>query len=462
MRERGATPQAVLIPTGRQLKSHACMRSLARRDVHTVVASEYDSIPQFASRYCDERVRLPSGPADLPAYRDALLELAARQDVRTIVPIREADVFLLARDADAFAEHVSVVVPDAATLRQGHDRLRLARLAEAAGVPYARTRPLGAVGTVDERSVVKSRYNLLTGSYVPGYPDDTVEEVKDVRYLEPGDRPDVAAITESMRHEPIVQRYVPRADKQLYCGLWVDGEPVATYQHREVRGSSWVGGGGVYRVSNHDPAVERVAHDLLAHLEWSGLACIEYIQDAETGEWKFLEINPRMWQSLPAAVAAGADFPHYYWQCATGAVEAVDPAYELGVGCHQLYGELGHLLSLFREDSAMADRPSVPGTLWAMASSLVTDPRFDYLHRDDPRLFLSAVRAAFDADADGGGRRFHPSTGDATTGEMEASSTVDAPATADPSSTADAPSRVDEAAPDGGDTDRSEAHSSRD
>ena len=32
------------------------------------------------------------------------------------------------------------------------------------------------------------------------------------------------------------------------------------------------------------------------------------------------------------------------------------------------------------------------GTLWEIASSCVTNPRFDYLRLDDPKLFLSAIR----------------------------------------------------------------------
>jgi len=405
MSQRDAPRPAALVPTGRQLKSYACVRSLERRGIRAVVASEHSSVPQFGSRYCTEDVRLPSGPDDLPAYRDALLELAARPEVRTVFPVREVDAYLLARDREAFEEHLSVVGPDLPTLRRAHDRLRLAELAAEAGVPYAETRLAGNVDAVDGPAVVKSCYNLLTGAYVENYPDGAAEEVKDVRYLSAGDRPDADALAAAMHHEPVVQEYVRRANKQLYCGLWLDGEPLATYQHREVRGRSWVGGGGVYRVTNHLPAVEAVAHDLLEHLEWSGLACIEYIQDAETGEWKFLEINPRMWQSLPAALHAGADFPHYCWQVATSDADAIDPAYEKGVGCHQLYGELGHLVSLFGDDSPVDDRPSIPRTALSMVGSLVTDPRFDYLYLDDPGLFLGALRSIVQS-GDGGGRQF--------------------------------------------------------
>ena len=84
MTRRGSRQASVLVPTGRQRKSYACLRSLARRDVHTVVASEHECIPHFSSRYCGERVRLSSPPSDLIGYRDALLDVAARPDVETI------------------------------------------------------------------------------------------------------------------------------------------------------------------------------------------------------------------------------------------------------------------------------------------------------------------------------------------------------------------------------------------
>jgi predicted ATP-grasp superfamily ATP-dependent carboligase len=383
---------AALVPTGREMKSYAPLRSLGRRGIHTIVASERERLPHFSSRYCSERVSLPSPTADLAGYRDALLEVAARPAVKTAYPVRECDAYLFAKYRDAFEEHLSLVAPDLDTLRRGHDRLRLARAAEAAGVPYAETRPLSAVDAWDRPGVVKSRYNVLTGDYVDAYPDGELEEVKRVQTLAAGEEPDAEALYAEMNHEPIVQDFVPQADKHLYCALWDEGEPLATYQHRQLRQNSWVGGGGVYRVSAYSQAVEDAAFDLLSHLDWHGFACIEYVQDADTGEWKFLEINPRLWQSLPEAVRAGVDFPHHYWRRARGDPGPFDDDYETGRHCHIAYGEVAHLLSLFRDDSPLVERPSAVRTLWDVVSSCVVHPRFDYIRRDDPRLFLSALR----------------------------------------------------------------------
>jgi predicted ATP-grasp superfamily ATP-dependent carboligase len=384
--------EAVLIPTGRELKSYACMRSLNQQGIHTVVASECDCIPQFSSRYCSETATLASPTADIEAYRDSLLDLAARPDIEAVIPIREYDAYVLSKYRDAFTDHVSLVTPSMETLRTGHDRLRLAEAGREAGVPVADTRRLSEVDDWDRDAVVKSRYNILTPDYVDGCSTTDVREVRRITYLQPGDDPDTAAVRASMGHDPVVQDFIPKEDKHLFCALYDHGDPVATYQHRQLRGNSWVGGGAVYRESAYSQEVEDVARQLLSHIDWHGLACLEYVKDAETGEWKFYEINPRMWQSLPSTVRAGADFPANYWHLALGQHDRIDPSYETGVRCHILYGEASHLLSVLREEAPLVERPGFQERLWEIASSCIRHPRFDYLRSDDLPFFASCLR----------------------------------------------------------------------
>lgn len=407
MSEQPPANRSVLIPTGRQMKSYACMRSLNRSTIQTVVASEYDRIPHFSSRYCSEQVRLSSSPDDLIAYRNALLELAARPDVETIIPVRECDAFLFAKYHDAFDEHVSIVTPQLETLRKAQDRLRLAEEAAAAGVPVPETRLFSDSDGRHFDAVVKSRYNILTSEYIGSYAPEENGEKRSIWFREASERLDTGAIQTEMDHEPIVQEYIPHSDRVLYCALYDDGEPLATSQHRQIRGDSWVGGGAVYRTSTFEPAVEGVASELLSHLEWHGLACVEYLKDERTGEWKFIEINPRLWQSLPSAVSADADYPYYYWLTALGETERIDPTYDEGVACHSLHGEFSHLLSIRRDDSPFVERPSFTGTVWEIAKSCLRHPRFDNLWADDPGVFVHGVRDALSASrGDGSGRQF--------------------------------------------------------
>ncbi|WP_276260085.1 carboxylate--amine ligase [Haloglomus litoreum] len=391
---RGRSPaRSVLVPVNGSPSSLACVRSLGRRDINVVAAAERPERPTLASRYCDELVPVTSVHEDLLAYRDALVALAARSDVRAVVPCREEDAYLLSRYADEFSPHVTELWQPPELLRMAHDGLRLAEAAEASGVPVPETRLLGDVEDWDRRQVVKPRYPLRVAGYEPTYAESECDPIHEVTYLDPGVEPDRQALRDALLgHEPLVQQFVEKADEYMVAALYDHGDPVATFQHRQIRGDSYTGGGSVYRESVHLPRLETVARRLLDHLDWHGLACIEFMEDAETGEFVLTEINPRMWRSLPCTVRAGADFPHYYWLLATGRRDAIDPTYESGVRSHLLYGELEYLDSVARTDCPLVDRPSLPAASWSVLSSLVTTPRFDYFRWDDPRPFARAVR----------------------------------------------------------------------
>ena len=388
--ERGADGAAV-IPNSGPSRDYTCVRSLERRGVTPIFAHTDTRSVVLSSRYCGETIPLPSPTETLPGYRDALLDVAARPDVETIVPTREAAVYLLSKYSDSFRDHVSFVVPPLETLRTATDRLRLADVAEKAGVPVPETRLLTEVDDWDRRQIVKSRYNLLVEECVDGFSPQRAECVDTVEHVLPGERPDVAKLVEEMDHVPIAQEFVPTDGEYVFGALYDRGEPVATFQHRQIRGDSYTGGGGVYRKSVFVEELETVARRLLDHLEWHGLACVEYMRHATTGEFVLTEINPRMWKSLPTAVRAGADFPSYYWLAATGRTATIDPGYDLGVGTHSLYGEVNYLRNLIRDSSPHVDRPSSAATARSILASIYEEPSFDYSRLDDPGPFLKGA-----------------------------------------------------------------------
>lgn len=382
---------AIVIPASRYPHGYASLRSLAQAGVTTIAAVPDKSLPITASRFCDEVVVIPPS-RDLPAYKDALLELAARPDVRTIIPHRPPDPYLFSKYADEFASHIDLVVPPFETLQAVHDRKQLMDAAAAAGVPVPETQLLDAVEVWDTDRIIKSRYNLLTDEYIDAFGPGDARISKTVTHVPAQTTPDRAAICEEMNHVPIVQEYIDGADEYVFGALYDHGDALATSQHRQLREDSYTGGGGVYRETVDIPALDEVGRTLLDHLDWHGLACIEYIEDAATGEFKPIEINPRMWQSLPCATRAGAAFPYWYWLSATGHSEDIKAGYEAGVRTHYLYGELEHLVSIVREDSSLVDCPSLPATIGEILQSCYEMPAFDYLHRDDPFPALQQAR----------------------------------------------------------------------
>lgn len=84
---------SALITTG----NYATTRSLGEKGIYTIIASEHDHTPVDSSRYCNEVVRVPAPRDDLVAYKDALVGIAARPDVKTVVPALVEDGYVLSK-----------------------------------------------------------------------------------------------------------------------------------------------------------------------------------------------------------------------------------------------------------------------------------------------------------------------------------------------------------------------------
>lgn len=393
--ETGSDDEGAVVPVVDAASSVACLRSLGRRGIPTVAVSEREDLPGLSSKYCDERVRVPDPAVDLAAYADSLLALAERRDVRTVVPFREVDVYVLAKHRNEFAEHVGTPWPSLETLRNVQDRVRLFEAAEAAGVETPETTTAGEWGDWDREVIVKPRYTVHASEYLDGLDRSTTQH-KSTRYVAPDESPDPEQLRAEMGHEPLVQEYVPDSDEYAFFALYDEGEAVATFQHRQRRGYKYSGGPSAYRESVDIPELDAAGRRLLDELDWHGLAMVEFLRNPATGRFELMEVNPRFWTSLPFTVQAGVDFPYYYCQQAAGRTLESEPDYEVGIAGHLLRGELLHLYSILFEDYPLVERPSFARSAAAVAASLVRHPRFDYLDVDDPKPFLRDVGNTFE------------------------------------------------------------------
>ncbi|WP_435155116.1 ATP-grasp domain-containing protein [Haladaptatus sp. DFWS20] len=371
---------SVVVPAIAAGSSLACIRSLGRRGIPVIAAGESGDSPAFDSKYVSEKVRVPAPTADISGYRDGLLSLAERDDVETIVPLREPECYVLSKYRDSFAEHIATPWPDFETMEFAHDRNRLFQRAREVGIPAPETRLLSDWDDWKGETVVKSRYTVL---------------VRDNRTMYPGVKfvsgePDTNRLTREMGHEPIVQECIPDGSEYGFFALFDHGDPVVTFQHRRIRSYTYSGGASVFRESVSHPKLHEQGLRLLSALDWHGPAMVEFRRDPRDGQFKLLEVNPRFWGSLQLAVHAGIDFPSRYYQLATG-VTNPDSGYETGVGSHILRGELVYLVSLLRDDYDHVERPSIPGETLKVFASLLAEPNFDYVSVDDPKPFTRDI-----------------------------------------------------------------------
>lgn len=381
-RRRGVE-DAVVVPAGAAGSTVTCVRSLGSRGIRTIVTTE-SSTPATSSRYCDEATVVPSSMDDPEGHTEALLSLARRPDVVTVVPLRESTLYLLAKNRDRFAEHVATPWMPLETVQTSEDWLGLLDIADDVGVPVPETRTLDEYDGWDRDAVIKSRYSIVEGEEGLASPG--------IRFVPAGAEPDVESVIAEMGHVPIVQEYVPGDGEFGFFALYDGGEPCTTFQHRRVRSYSYAGGASVYRKSVASPQLAAEGTKMLRALDCHGPAMVEFKRDPRDGAFRLMEINPRFWGSLALPVAAGVDLPYLYYRLASGrSVPAVE--YETGVGCHFVRGEASYVYSVLAEDHPFVDPPSLSHELRSMTGSLLRQPHFDLLSLADPGPFVTDLLA---------------------------------------------------------------------
>jgi predicted ATP-grasp superfamily ATP-dependent carboligase len=118
-----------------------------------------------------------------------------------------------------------------------------------------------------------------------------------------------------------VQELIPGGDDELYSlgsYLAADGEPLGIFSGRKLRQTP--PGVGTCRVGEAVWVEEVVDQGLklLRELEFHGLSQVEFKRDPRNGEFKLMEVNPRLWQWHSLAAACGVDLPRIAYRDLTG------------------------------------------------------------------------------------------------------------------------------------------------
>jgi predicted ATP-grasp superfamily ATP-dependent carboligase len=144
-----------------------------------------------------------------------------------------------------------------------------------------------------------------------------------------------------------------------------------------------------------DPLLFDYSVRLLAALDWTGLAMVEFKLGPQGP--RLMEINGRIWGSLPLAVKSGMDFPARMAELyLAGPPENGDPpdtSYALGVRSRNLDLEVIWIASTLR-GSRGRRLVAIPGRREALRAAVrlvYPGDGFDVLARDDPRPGLAEI-----------------------------------------------------------------------
>jgi predicted ATP-grasp superfamily ATP-dependent carboligase len=372
------------------------IRSLARRGHHVVAAGSEPRCAGFFSRATAETLVYPSPRLDPEAAVDALFRASAERAIDLIVPVTDELILPLAAARRRFEGRCVLALAPDRPLAVARDKDATLELAERLGIPV----PRGVV----VRSALEARQHAAR----IGWPLVLKPQASRVR-----GREGIAALTVAyaggfarlQERMSAFEGVCPVLLQEYYRGeahgvelLLHEGRPLAAFQHRRLREVPVTGGASSFRESVPlDPVLYDYAVLLLGELRWTGLAMVEFKVGAAGP--KLMEINGRVWGSLPLAVKAGMDFPGLMADLYLNGPppDGTDPltTYELGVRSRNLELEVVWIGSVLRRHRRypFLELPPRRAAVQAAARLLRAPPGdgFDVLSLGDLRPSLVEV-----------------------------------------------------------------------
>jgi len=304
---------------GADYRALGVVRSLGRRGIPVWVINQGGHLVAAASRYVRRRLPWPAG--DDREKVDFLLALCAEHQLGgwMLVPTDDYTVGLISGHHELLASKYRVTVPAWEKLRWACDKRLLHRLAEKLLVDQPWT---ACPSNREELAKIDCPFPVILKPGTRLRPSTLAVPkawlVKD--YISLLRRYDEASALLSPKNL-IIQEVIPGggAAPCSYAALCKDGHPLASLVARRTRQFPRdFGQLSTYVETVDEPEVIEPAERLLAAVRFTGLAEVEFKKDPRSGQFKVLDINPRVWGWHTLSRRAGIDFPYLLWLLTRG------------------------------------------------------------------------------------------------------------------------------------------------
>ncbi len=271
-------------------------------------------------------IRVPVPSLDPEGFVHALVAAAVELRPATILPGGESSLIALAGREDEFPVDVVVGTFPPDLVRRATDKQALAEVAEAAGLATPPTEIVNREDLLERAEKLAYPFVLKAARSLVSDSNGSLRRVE-TRRVDSSD--DLVRAMDSLQSSPVlVQQYVPGVLRTV-CGVAWRGQLVCSLLQENAR--LWPPGFGVASLAislPRDPELEQATTHIVRALELSGVFQVEFLIDGE--ERYLIDINPRIYSSMGAAIAAGLNLPAVWVELLLGGSPQVSK-YRVGV-----------------------------------------------------------------------------------------------------------------------------------
>jgi predicted ATP-grasp superfamily ATP-dependent carboligase len=300
------TPTILVTDTSRG-SSIAIIRSLGRKGWRVIAADSCSNSLGFYSQYASANLVYPPPDSAPDEFFDALLDVAQVQSVDLVIPVTDEVILPLSADRARFKGVSKLALPGQRTLELVTNKCKTLDLAQRLKVPCPKTFVIHSVEEACKQAPELGWPLVLKPQFSRLYRNQHGIEKFSVSYAQDVDDLAVQVSHLEGRCPVLLQEYYSGIGEGVEL-LMCQGEPIAGFQHRRLREFPLHGGPSAFRESvDVDPEMWEYAVSMLREMNWTGLAMVEFKTGSDGP--KLMEINGRVWGSLPLAVLSGMDFP---------------------------------------------------------------------------------------------------------------------------------------------------------
>jgi protein-tyrosine-phosphatase/predicted ATP-grasp superfamily ATP-dependent carboligase len=319
-------------------------RSLHRAGVRCIVAAPPGQPLRVSSRAFASVVQLRGDVVEM------LSRLARSEGAQWVVPTSDSSLQLVCAAYHDLSRYCTVACPPPAIVQRVLDKAITLAVAKRCGVPVPTSVTIARAPEL-ESALAGMRFPIIakpadkSRKSSHGFKTRTFASADELRSV---------FATQTRFGEGLLFQSYHRGQGVGIELLLSGGEVVTSFQHRRLSENPPSGGVAVVAISEAvDATLLDYSTRLLRALDWDGLAMVEFRHDAATGETALMEVNGRLWGSLPLNTAAGVDFPLYAWQLSQGIAPAPPASYPVGLRVRWTAGSLeraGHAFAELPED----------------------------------------------------------------------------------------------------------------
>lgn len=371
------------------------IRSLGRRGWRVIAADADPRNPGFQSRFVSSTWVYPNPEHAPDEFVNSLEKVVRERQVDLVIPVTDAAILPLSKERERFTGLCQIAMPEPTALAMVTNKCKTVELAEQLGVPTPRTVLVNSAAEALEKAryfdwpiVLKPQVSRLFKEQANNITSLTVSYAQNAQELEQRMR--------SYEGCPVLlQEYYAGSGEGVEL-LMYRGQPLAAFQHKRLREVPISGGASSFRQSVPlNPELYAYSVKLLAALKWTGLAMVEFKVGAKGP--KLMEINGRVWGSLPLAVLSGMDFParlaELYLDGPPPATHKPVTEYKIGVKARNLSLDVLWILGVLygKRRYPFLRMPSRAAGVKAAIGLFNPQFKFDILSLEDPRPGLTEI-----------------------------------------------------------------------